>query len=740
MARPSSFRPRRGWNRARGNSLSIVDTIDMPAWTSRATAFKRRPTFDEGKQPKFFPKGSRNVINSQDGKDHGYLPGKSHMNPEAPPFIPSYQGRQQQQKQHVQAPSYQVNRVPTEGSIPFPTKHSHPPVYTFPAAPFPCTHQRFNPQPYASGFEISYSSCMPSFWPSFSAAVIPNLPSGPYYSVSMAGSAGNNSNNKHWPYAPPTQAHRGPEIGHQLPIQPPIQHHASHQGMNPFNANFTRGNQDHGMQPPIGPPSRSGPIYQNPGSYHNSFQSSAAPNQQDYRGPLIVPPSLKPAPMFGGNIHPAISQKESHRRMEPIREQPTSQTTLAPATPPLARTTFTSNNKDALAQVKDISVANNIITIQGKPFEIPIDDGARYSSPPTGGVLKLMNIPYGISKQEVVHFMGRRAKLLPLHLGTAVHIIMDRSTAKTMDCYVEFLTTANAKETLEWLNRGLPGAPPRLGDRHIDVELSSQDELLKELFPRAKCIVWRDGKPILTRNNDPYSVGFQSFLTAEEVFCMIRNAEMPRRAPFATKCPQRTYEALISTLYKFPWHATTLYSVEDRNALHFACFSQLQTLAARASEKRTLGLDSRLLLDLLNAGLRCPTFTECQKAALYSAANDQTSYKATPETTKFWPFDTLVQKSNATEDNVNKFASLIAKGIERKNPGPEILANNWIPRPGIMSPFGPARLEFVASHTHLKWNMAVQYETKVLQGMVAEGLKAIREAPSRRNARAPLAP
>lgn len=128
--------------------------------------------------------------------------------------------------------------------------------------------------------------------------------------------------------------------------------------------------------------------------------------------------------------------------------------------------------------------------------------------------------------------MGNRAKLLPTQRGTSVHIIMERSTAKTMDCYVEFVTIADAKETLEWLNRGLPAVFPKLGDRRIDIELSSQDELLKVLFPRAKCITWTNGRPVLMPNDDPYSVGFQSFLTAEEIFCMIRNAEMPKRVSY----------------------------------------------------------------------------------------------------------------------------------------------------------------------------------------------------------------
>lgn len=125
--------------------------------------------------------------------------------------------------------------------------------------------------------------------------------------------------------------------------------------------------------------------------------------------------------------------------------------------------------------------------------------------------------------------MGRDAKLLPHELGTPVHIIMERSTAKTMDCFVEFVTEADARSALEWVNRCLPSHTPRLGSRHVHVELSSQDELLKTIFPRAKCVAWVDGSPNIMPNTDRYSTGFQGFLTNEEMYCMVRHAENPRR-------------------------------------------------------------------------------------------------------------------------------------------------------------------------------------------------------------------
>jgi hypothetical protein len=92
------------------------------------------------------------------------------------------------------------------------------------------------------------------------------------------------------------------------------------------------------------------------------------------------------------------------------------------------------------------------------------------------------------------------------------------------------LTPKDAEDTVRRLNSiSESGRPPRLGHRHVDVTLSSQDALLKDLFPRAKCIEWRGGYPILVPNTDPYSSGYKGFLTSEEILGVVRHAEQPHR-------------------------------------------------------------------------------------------------------------------------------------------------------------------------------------------------------------------
>ncbi|KAI2245529.1 hypothetical protein LOZ11_005666 [Ophidiomyces ophidiicola] len=671
--------------------------------------------------------GGGNVARCLDGGTGGVFHQRSHMNPNAAPFIPS-----NERQQVAPVPEDQPSLMQL---TPFPSRLP-PPSYT-PLSTYQPAHPSFGSESFFGPLEASCNFDIPAYY--FFAQESAFTPFRCECTfccyAQMAPPTADARNCQSWAPPAPNHGYHGPATFNRLPTQmQPQGPVVSQQQLNSSSANPTaRGYQTQFISTHA--------VHQNP-CVQGNFQPAALQNDasaapREYKGPLIVPPKSVPS-IAGANTHQALHHTEPYERA-PRLQVAHHQTVTAPSAYTSAPNTF-SGTDPRLASVNNISVTSSTINLNGKVIDIPIDDGARQSSIPTAGVLKIMNrreadtslkIPYGISKQEVLHLMGRRARLLPSCIGTPVHIIMDRSTAKTMDCYVEFLTSADAKETLEWFNRGLPSSPPHLGDRVVDVEISSQDELLKDLFPRANCILWKNGRPILTPNNDPYSVGFKGFLTTEEIYCMIRNAEMPRRAPFASKCPQRTYESLASTLYKFPWHATALYTVEDRNALYYACYRQLEALVPRVAEKQTLGLDSRLVLDLLAAGLRCPTFSDRQKAALYAAAGDMNAFNATPATAKYWPFDTLICKSNANEETVNKFARLVAAGVGQKNPGNKVLANNWVPRQGVSSPFGCIWLEFGRGHAHLKWDMAIQYETKVLREVVFEGLKATREGPQR---------
>ena len=131
-------------------------------------------------------------------------------------------------------------------------------------------------------------------------------------------------------------------------------------------------------------------------------------------------------------------------------------------------------------------------------------------------------------------FLGRNANILTNNVGPAIHIVMDRATGKTMDCYVEFFSAADALAVVDKLN--CHGRPLKLGhpplDRMVSVEMSSQEALMKDLFPRAKNVNWPDGKPEIYESNEPYNTGFKCFVTGEELVMLVKHAEQPHRVSF----------------------------------------------------------------------------------------------------------------------------------------------------------------------------------------------------------------
>jgi len=111
---------------------------------------------------------------------------------------------------------------------------------------------------------------------------------------------------------------------------------------------------------------------------------------------------------------------------------------------------------------------------------------------------------------------------------------MERSTGKTMDCFIEVPSVDDATQTLLRHESLLDTSkPPKIGTRHVMVELASQGDLMKELFPRAKDVIWSSqGVPTVLKNTDVWSHGFRGFFTTEEMSGLVRHAEFPNRVSF----------------------------------------------------------------------------------------------------------------------------------------------------------------------------------------------------------------
>jgi hypothetical protein len=97
---------------------------------------------------------------------------------------------------------------------------------------------------------------------------------------------------------------------------------------------------------------------------------------------------------------------------------------------------------------------------------------------------------------------------------------------------------------------------------------------------------------------------------------------------------------------QFPWHATAFYTVEDRNGIFKSVNRQVTALVSKIRKTKTVGLDLKLLKDLLQAAYRCPAFNDRQKFTLALNSQDQNEISKFPDVARYWPFDTLVMKSN----------------------------------------------------------------------------------------------
>ncbi|KAI9828302.1 MAG: hypothetical protein M1832_002730 [Thelocarpon impressellum] len=374
-----------------------------------------------------------------------------------------------------------------------------------------------------------------------------------------------------------------------------------------------------------------------------------SPQQQQYGSPapyaLAYTPSMQPAwPM-----HPQQTVTSSPF-VQPGGPQPQAPNLPQPAyldVPSPKYLQLTNNGgRPTLAKALDA---------QFMPF-VPL---AIKSGPKDWGVVKISNIPYSVTKNEIYAFLGRHAKVIAPHQGTAVNIIMDRTTGKTMDCYVEFQTVDDAKYAVDRFEHSRDnGRNLRIGDRHVDVEVSSQEALMGELFPRAKCVVWHGQRPVIHAPTEPYMSGFRTFLTSEEIVMTVKHAETPQRSPFAQKCLQRTYESFVNTLVKFPWWEDKLITVLTRDQLFWGAERLILSLKTQL-KKGKAGLDRSLLFDLVRAAVNVPGFSEGQKARLVGRAELEPAEFGMNRFARAWPWLALSRREGIPDDVVHVYANLL---------------------------------------------------------------------------------
>lgn len=144
---------------------------------------------------------------------------------------------------------------------------------------------------------------------------------------------------------------------------------------------------------------------------------------------------------------------------------------------------------------------------------------------------------------ELVDFLGKNSNIVPDSVGSlGVHVIMDRSTVsaysnhlltiytyritiqgKTMDAFVEFL---NPKDAWKCVARRKSRV---LGNRHLTLDVVDPSDLMKEIFPRAKGIIWDGVIPAVLQDKSGLGGMTPVILGREELVLIVAHAKTPHR-------------------------------------------------------------------------------------------------------------------------------------------------------------------------------------------------------------------
>ncbi|KAK4174728.1 hypothetical protein QBC36DRAFT_242713 [Triangularia setosa] len=292
-------------------------------------------------------------------------------------------------------------------------------------------------------------------------------------------------------------------------------------------------------------------------------------------------------------------------------------------------------NKLAMLRALGSAGLQNLISgDQGIPSEsvllrldnFPFIESSSQSMPATWGVIKISNIPFGTTRAEIIAFLGRNSKIVN-DAQEGIHIIMERVTSKTGDAFVEFSSQHAANRAMERYREAIrKHRHPRLGDRPVDMTMSSQKELMEVLFPWCHGVKFNHGRAEMLPfdEKNPWNV-FRGFVTEEEMALVIKHVEVPSRSPYSKDCPQRPYECMISTLKKLPWYRSDVITLKQRQILFDTTCRLIEILYHLIQKGDQKGdrstnnrheenvLNEQLYKRLVNAAMLCPGFSVLQK-------------------------------------------------------------------------------------------------------------------------------
>ncbi|KAG0032520.1 hypothetical protein BGZ82_006494 [Podila clonocystis] len=209
-----------------------------------------------------------------------------------------------------------------------------------------------------------------------------------------------------------------------------------------------------------------------------------------------------------------------------------------------------------------------------------------------------------------------------------VHILMDRATGKTFNsAFVELaLTSVDAGMVAQVKNLKV------LKGRVVTVELSSQDELMRSVFPKWVGL-FENGEPLNPGDLLPSYEGQESdgagamstpplatppFVTRDEINALLvvcRNYKLH----FSRKCAERPFENILSILAKYPWHQPHRVLPLHRDHIFELLKLSIESLRMHLNKEYNT-IHSTLLIRMVRCAILTPAFTERQKAMVLHVA------------------------------------------------------------------------------------------------------------------------
>lgn len=145
---------------------------------------------------------------------------------------------------------------------------------------------------------------------------------------------------------------------------------------------------------------------------------------------------------------------------------------------------------------------------------------------------------YGASRRDILNLFGSSSRVLSDHQERC-HIIMERTSGKTMDAFIEFCTPADAVEAVRRSNKS-SNRKFAINGRDAILSTATHEDLQESVFPMARGIKWNGATPCKILDTMTTKAGhrFFGFVAKEEMDLLEKHCIYSERVNNFLSLPQ----------------------------------------------------------------------------------------------------------------------------------------------------------------------------------------------------------